>query len=78
MRGDDAKNEADVLRVSLGKELRKMFSDIAAEPLSPRLARLVSRLDDPPPAGDGASASPARIDYLDLDAFGKERREIRG
>jgi hypothetical protein len=73
MRGDHTKNEADELGARLGKELRKMFSDIAAEPLPPRLARLVSRLDDPPPAG-GASARPARIEYLELDAFGKDRR----
>jgi hypothetical protein len=77
MRGDDAKNEADELRASLGKELQKMFSDIAAEPLPPRLARLVSRLDDPPTAG-GASGRPARIEYLELDDFGRERRAIRG
>jgi hypothetical protein len=73
MRGDDDKIEADELRASLGKELRNLFSDFAEEPLPPRLAHLVSRLDDPPPAG-GASARPARIEYLELDAFANERR----
>jgi len=73
MRGDDAKNGANDLRARLGKELRKMFSDIAAEPLPPRLARRVSQLDNPPPAG-GASARPALTEYLELEAFAKDRR----
>jgi hypothetical protein len=73
MRGDDARNVADELRANLGKELRKMFSDIAAEPLPPRLARLVSRLDDPPPAGD-ASARPVPVEAYDEDICAEDER----
>jgi len=73
MRGDDEKDEASEMRGRLGKELRKMFSDIAVEPLPPRLTRLVSQLDDPPPAG-GASARPEHIEYFEVDAFSKTRR----
>ena len=57
MRDDDPKNEADELRASVGKDLRKMLSDIAAEPLPPLLARLVSRLDELP-AASGARQAP--------------------
>jgi Anti-sigma factor NepR len=73
MRGDHTKNEADELGARLGKELRKMFSDIAAEPLPPRLARLVSRLDDAPPAG-GASARPAIVEGYDEDICSSDCR----
>jgi hypothetical protein len=54
-----------------------MFSDIAAEPLPPRLARLVSRLDDPPPAG-GVSARRVPVEYCDEDICGQDRRVMRG
>ena len=42
---------------SLSKKLRKMASDIAAEPLPPRIAELLDD-DDPPPFGGANGARP--------------------
>jgi hypothetical protein len=39
----------------LGKKLGNTFSDIAAEPIPPRLARLLD--DEPPPTGGASGAS---------------------
>ena len=44
------------LQLRIGKKLRKIASDIAAEPIPPRFAHLVGP-DDPPPFGGASAAS---------------------
>jgi hypothetical protein len=45
------------LQLRIGKKLRKIASDIAAEPIPPRFAHLVGP-DDPPPFGGAVGARP--------------------
>jgi hypothetical protein len=49
-------SEGDMDGRKLGKKLRKMVEEVAAEPIPPRLARLLD--DDPPPFGGASGARP--------------------
>jgi hypothetical protein len=47
----------NALQQRLGKKLRKIFSDVGAEPLPPRFAKLLGD-DDPTPFGGANGARP--------------------
>ena len=61
------------LQQRLGKKLRKIFSDVATEPLPPRLAALLDP-DDPPPFGGASGARRVRIEKCEVDAISAWRK----
>jgi hypothetical protein len=61
------------LQLKIGKKLRKIVSDIATEPIPPRLAALLDP-DDPPPFG-GANRATQPVEKKRVNAV---RRYDRG